>query len=232
MLQTYVGDVFMTLDPANTTERIDATRERLLNAAERLFAAKGFAGTSVREITSAAGTNIASVNYHFGGKQNLYREVFHRRLASLRELRTSRLSEALQTAGDGATLELVVSTFTAAFLEPLIHDSEGRLFIELMAREMLSPHLPREVFFEEMIDPVQKSLAVALRRVEPRLDDSSARNCVHSIVGQLTHVIHLSRLRLGVDSELWPTAELQRIADHIIRFSVGGVRAAVPRMDS
>ena len=63
------------------------TRTRLLDTAECLFAERGFAGTSVRDITADAGCNLAAVNYHFGGKQNLYREVFRRRLAALREQR-------------------------------------------------------------------------------------------------------------------------------------------------
>jgi AcrR family transcriptional regulator len=57
------------------------TREQLLDAAERLFARRGFDATSVREITGAAACNLAAVNYHFGGKRALYREAFRRRLA-------------------------------------------------------------------------------------------------------------------------------------------------------
>jgi len=72
-------------DP-NTPATGDA-RERLLDAAERLFAEHGFRAASVREITVAAGCNLAAVNYHFGGKLNLYREVFARRLRALRERR-------------------------------------------------------------------------------------------------------------------------------------------------
>jgi len=211
----------MTFDPPAT----DATRDRILDVAERLFAEKGFEGTSVREITSAAGANVASVNYHFGGKDNLYREVCRRRLSRLREQRISNVSRALAAGGTSPSLEGVVEAFTTAFLEPLTDESQGRLLIELMAREMLNPHLPRAMFFEEMIDPVRETLAAALRSALPGLGREDANRCVHSIVGQLVHVIHHSRLRRGSATDPRAGLDLPAVARHIVRFSVGGIRA-------
>src|SRR5688500_20384695 len=79
--------------PPNTNPDSAQTRERLLDAAEKLFAEQGFHSASVRDITREAKCNIASVNYHFGGKSNLYREVFLRRLRDLRERRLARIAE-------------------------------------------------------------------------------------------------------------------------------------------
>ncbi len=215
----------MTTDHQAGHGEAEATRERLLEAAERLFAEKGYDGASLREITSAAGCNIAAVNYHFGGKENLYLQVFQRRLGHLRDLRISRLEQVLAEAGRDATPELVLSTFTTAFLEPLADESGGRQLMELMAREMLDPHLPRSVFVKGMIEPVRRSLAGALEQVTPGLDHETALLCVHSVVGQLVHVIHHERFLHGTATGPWPTEELQRLADHIARFSAGGVRA-------
>ena len=63
------------------------TRERILDAAERLFMAYGYDGTSMRQITGEAGVNLAAVNYHFGSKEALIQEVFRRRLDWLNEER-------------------------------------------------------------------------------------------------------------------------------------------------
>ena len=89
-----------------------STKERILGAAEELFARNGFAGASLRELTASAKVNLAAVNYHFGSKDNLINEVFRRRLD---ELSTHRL-EALQAARDKAkpTLEDIL----AAFIHP------------------------------------------------------------------------------------------------------------------
>ena len=65
-------------------KNVDDTATRILDAAEVLFAEKGFAGTSSRDITSSAGCNLASINYYFGGKDNLYKDVCKRRLNVLR----------------------------------------------------------------------------------------------------------------------------------------------------
>ena len=62
-----------------TNQQIE-TRTRLLDSAEQLFAERGIDATSLRAITTAAGANLASVNYHFGSKDELFREVVSRRI--------------------------------------------------------------------------------------------------------------------------------------------------------
>ena len=60
--------------PADSTDI--NIEDRLLDAAESLFCEKGFDGASIRDITSQANCNVAAVNYHFGGKENLYSGIF------------------------------------------------------------------------------------------------------------------------------------------------------------
>lgn len=208
----------------------EETRRRLLDTAERLFAEKGFDGAPVREITAEAGCNLAAVNYHFGSKENLYREVFLRRLGFLRDRRITRIREALE-AGSPPTLEAVLEAFTLAFLEPLTQAGEGRLLVELWGREMLEPHLPRELFRREMLDPVRSELVRALRTVEPRLDEEAAALAVFSLVSQLVHLVHLAHQAgfhgLGEDDP-WSPENLDRLARHVVRFTAGGIRALAP----
>lgn len=63
--------------------RTTNTRESILDTAEALFAQQGHDGTSMRQITGAAGVNLASVNYHFGSKESLVQAVLKRRLEVL-----------------------------------------------------------------------------------------------------------------------------------------------------
>jgi AcrR family transcriptional regulator len=198
------------------------TRERLLDAAERLFAENGFAATSVRDITATASSNIAAVNYHFGGKHNLYHEVFRRRMAAMRD---QRIASIRQVQGGASSLEGVLYAFATAFLQPLVDRGSGRLLIELITREMLDPQLPRELFLAEVVGPVQEALAEAIMTVTPGLEPGPARLCVVSIVGQLLQVAH--RLRRGELAPAWG-AELPPLPDmvgQIVRFSAAGVRA-------
>jgi len=71
-----------------------ATKAAVFATAERLFALHGFQSVSVRDITSEAGVNLASVNYHFGSKDTLLFEIFKRRTAELNRERARMLHEA------------------------------------------------------------------------------------------------------------------------------------------
>ena len=63
------------------TRPSDITRDRIIKAAERLFAERGDDHTSIRAIVAKARVNQAAINYHFDGKDGLYREVLRQRFA-------------------------------------------------------------------------------------------------------------------------------------------------------
>ena len=70
-----------------------ATRNRILDAAEGLFAEKGYAGASIRRITAEAEVDLGAVRYHFGSKDALFGEVMRRRLVPLNEERLELLDQ-------------------------------------------------------------------------------------------------------------------------------------------
>src|SRR5882724_3417897 len=76
-------------------------KERILDAAERLFARHGFYGVSVRDITEEAGVDVALVSYHFGGKRELFTAVFQRRAELLNPERFAMLEEVRRAALPG-----------------------------------------------------------------------------------------------------------------------------------
>ena len=198
------------------------TRGRLLDAAEELFALKGFPATSVREITRAGRCNLAAVNYHFGGKHQLYREVFRRRLAEMREERIASIHRAQAEGSGPRALEAVLRSFAAAFLGPLVDVERGWVRVDLWSREMLDPQLPREFFAAEVIGPVQETLASAMRRAVPGLSEGAARLCVQSVIGQLVQVaVRARREQPARDG----AAALSRVVEHLVQFSAAGVRA-------
>ena len=98
------------------------TKETILDSAEQLFAEQGFAPTSLRAITARAGVNLAAVNYHFGSKADLSREVLARRLEPLNRERL-RLLDACEATGK-PPLEGIVAAFVAPALN-LNREAEG-----------------------------------------------------------------------------------------------------------
>jgi AcrR family transcriptional regulator len=205
------------------------TRERLLEAAELLFGQRGYAGTSVREVTAEAGCNVAAVNYHFGGKRNLYVEMFHRRLAAIREQRVESVREALQRAHGPRALETVLEAFACAFLEPLVAKPEGRRLIELMARETVDAQLPPEMFADEFVEPVHDVLIQAIAATEPELPEHDARLCVMSIIGQLVQVAHATRRAANAGGRRFTAPPMGEAVKHIVRFSAAGIRGCRAR---
>jgi AcrR family transcriptional regulator len=212
----------------NSSERRAQTPERILDASERLFSERGYSATSVRNITTEARCNVAAVNYHFGGKDKLYREMFRRRLRTLRDRRIASIRDALPAAGNPASLEEFLRAFAREFIEPLVAapDAPGQpddsVGFTLITRELVDRHLPHE-FIKEMFEPVETAWSEALARFCPGLDEESARLCMHSMVGQLVHVVHLQRHAGRVEA-----CALPHILEHIVGYSAAGIRSFLP----
>src|SRR5262245_40942566 len=97
---------------------VRTTRDKILDAAERLFARRGFYGVSIRDLTAAAGVDVALASYHFGRKLDLFAAVRERRAAILNELRLGRLEECRRRAAPRLpSVEDIVDAFTHPLLE-------------------------------------------------------------------------------------------------------------------
>ena len=201
-------------------------RKRLIDAAEKLFAENGFERTSIRQIITQAQCNVAAVNYHFGGKYNLYLEVFRRRLLLLRDVRVDSINE-LMAGGKDVTLEELLRTFAGAFLEPLVTKSDGRRLTKLVLREMTDPHLPPDMFFEEMVVPVLSTLLKALIEVCPGLNKNQALHSIRSVIGQLVHIVAFQEILDRAQVAEMPKLEMAEVIEHVVAFSAAGIGAYV-----
>lgn len=110
------------------------TKTRILDAAEKLFAERGFSETSLRLITSKAEVNLASVNYHFGSKKELIRAVLARYLDVFMPAASSEII-SLQSADKEASLNDIFSALVKPLLDLNQLRSEGtRTFLQLLGR--------------------------------------------------------------------------------------------------
>jgi AcrR family transcriptional regulator len=147
-----------------------ATKDKLMDAAEQLFARRGFHGTSVREITGTAGVDLALVNYHFGSKKELLAAVIERRGQVLNEERLKRLTdERLRAAPDAPSTEAVVDAFLDPILERLADAGAGwHSYFSLLAYVNNSPEWGKKLMSKtfdavvrEFIQAVMASLPEA-----------------------------------------------------------------------
>ncbi len=164
-----------------------STRERLLLKAAELFALRGFESVSLRDLTRAAGVNLASVNYHFGSKEALVEEVVARLMRPVNDERLAHLDEAEAAAHPQPAAAAAVAD---AFLRPvmrLVRESplSEQLFFKLMGRCLLgrTQMIPAAAMphFEGMV----KRFADALRRANPALSHAEACWRLNFMAGSL-----------------------------------------------
>jgi AcrR family transcriptional regulator len=203
----------------------DAARDRLLAAAAACFAARGYAGTSVRDITARARCNVGALTYHFGGKHKAYVAVFEQRLAELTGRRVAALRALL--AGDPPELASVVHTFALAFLAPLHGSVRGRETMLLLLHEMVDGQLPANMIARHMMQPTLAALADAIDRACPGLSPERLALCCQSLIAQLVHVLQVQRLREHGRIDAVPAPDIDATVRHIVRFTCAGVRASI-----
>lgn len=159
------------------------TRERILDQAERLFAVKGFEAVSIREITRAAASNLAAVNYHFGNKKNLYMEVFRERWMIRTRLVRQCFAEKLADNPNPSISE-ILHAMARAFLDGPLSEDQRRQHALLMQREMSCPGDALKMVVEEVMRPYHEELMALLRpNIPGHVDEDRLRLYVLSILG-------------------------------------------------
>jgi AcrR family transcriptional regulator len=209
----------------SATQSDRETRERLLRAAEALFAERGFKAVTVREICQAAHANVAAVNYHFGDKLGLYREVIQIAIDAMRDA-----TEAARTAGEGKQPEEQLRLYIRIFLRRLL--TPGRESIhKLINREVSDPTPALDDLVEQGVRPRIEYLSSIVGRIigcDP--GDTRVLHCVVSIQAQSVMFARPNPVaaRLGFASA--PTAaQIEEAAGHIAEFSIAGIHGIAGR---
>ncbi len=198
-----------------------STKQRILGAAENLFADHGFAGASLRRVTSAAGVNLAAVNYHFGSKDKLIEEVFRRRLDQLNTERLHSL-ERLENRAD-TNLEQVLDAFIAPALALALDSRGGGAFVRVLARAYADQDENLRQFLSENYGHVLKRFAQEFARLLPDLPKEDLYWRLDIVAGALTYAMAdfgLSKRREGVSE----AEHREQTRNHLVRFAAAGMR--------
>jgi len=162
-------------------------KERLLDAAEQLFAQRGFHGVSLRDITEAAGVDVALVSYHFGGKRALFTAVFERRAEVLNRERLELLEEVRRAALPGVpAIEAIVNAFSYPLLERSARGGPGwKSYFALVAYVNNSPEFG-PIMMTRHFDPVVQKFIAVLQAALPGADPRDVYWSYHFLTGALT----------------------------------------------
>ena len=166
----------------------ELTKERILNAAERLFSERGIDGVSLREIASSAGVQLALISYYFRTKAGLYRAVFHRRIHPISAERTSRLRDLMARKNPPPTIEEVLDALARPWVE-LRDKRGGLLYTRLIAREVGDPREGSRGIVREMLDPIALEFIAAMEKLLPNHPKAEIHWTYHFFIGGLLLVL-------------------------------------------
>ncbi|PJJ96105.1 TetR family transcriptional regulator [Lysobacteraceae bacterium NML75-0749] len=198
-----------------------STKDRILNAAEALFAEQGFSATSLREVTSRADVNIAAVNYHFGSKENLVNEVFRRRMDEMSQARLTLLKAA--EAEQPGQIEAILRAFIIPALG-VSTERGGVAFIRVIARAYAEKNDSLRTFLSARYGHVLREFAKALAPCLPGISKEQLYWRLDFVIGALTYAMS----DFGVikrPSGISEAAHRERATQELIAFAVAGLRA-------
>ncbi|WP_163851676.1 TetR/AcrR family transcriptional regulator [Pseudooceanicola aestuarii] len=202
-----------------------ATRGRLLDAAERLFAERGHESVTLKEIAAQAGANVGQIVYHFGQKEELIREVILRRAGVISDDRLQLLDSYERLVGTGGVaLEPVVRAFLDPYFARLKDDDPGwRCYALFIGRNVWDGTLASVI--AEGFNPTAMRFIGAIRNAVPALSEADgARAFQFLLAGLYGSTANDARINalLGDDS---PADDYDSYQQILIPFVVGGIQS-------
>lgn len=203
------------------------TVERILDAAELLFAEKGFAETSLRLITSKAGVNLAAVNYHFGSKKSLIQAVFSRFLGPFCASLEKELDRREAEQGKPDTLEELLGILVeqAMAVKPRSGDDLS-IFMRLLglAFSQSQGHLRR--YLEDMYGKVFRRYMQRVHDAAPAIPPIELFWRVHFMLGAAAFSMSgIKALRAIAENDFGIDTSIEQVMRLMVPFLAAGMRA-------
>jgi AcrR family transcriptional regulator len=207
--------------PLSAPIPFDRTRSKLLDAAGKVFAERGYEAATVREICRRAGANVAAVNYHFRDKLGLYAEV-------LNHLAQSAHVGQMRTAlGQKASPEQILRDVIRARVRGLRGDNKPDWHFRIMAREFSNPTPALSGIVKRVSLPIYKGMLETVGKITGLSpDDEKTQLCVNSVIGQILFYVFTDSVfaQMFPQTRMKTPEQLDRLADHIADFSLAYLR--------
>jgi AcrR family transcriptional regulator len=201
------------------TRPSDVTRERIMKAAERLFAERGYDATSIRAIVAKARVNQAAINYHFDGKDGLYREVLRVAFRALTEQQLEHADEMKAMSREAALAE-----FIRRQLRPLLGRDEYSRHMRILNWETVRPTAVFRKLLSEEAAPFMGLAVELVRRFQPEADQRTLVAAAVWLLGQCSVFLRnreqLADPPLGL---VLDEAAVEWLAQLVSRWATGGL---------
>ena len=199
---------------------LDSTKQKILLAAGPIFAKRGFRGATVREICDAAQVNLASINYYFGDKQQLYIET----VVHARQMRAKQVP--FPKWNDETEPEEKLRDFVAILLNRTGAMRSAPWQVRLLIREVLQPTEACRKLVEEYFRPFLEMLMNIIDEVlRTRLPEQERLQMAFSIIGQCMYYRFAGDVAQMVieDKGFDDYFDIEQLTNHITEFSLGAL---------
>ena len=204
-------------------KKSDATRSKILEAAEKIFATESYTAASLRKIATNAGVPVALVNYHFKSKLGLFRALFELRSPTVRDQRVAGLQLARMETDPERKIELVVKTL----IVPMLHlrsDPKNALFGNILAREISDPSNAERGVFKEMFDPIAQMMIDAIGECFPDWSKKEVHWAYHTMLGSMMFIMADSgRINRLSDGDCDPE-NFEEASYHVVEILIAGLK--------
>lgn len=206
-----------------------STREAILDTAERLFAERGVAATSIRDITRAAGVNLGAINYHFMSKQQLVLAVFARRIDPVSGSEQALLDEVARQAGPNPPrLEAVLEAMVRPSVERSFAEGKRNVtFMRLLGRCMSEPNPELMLWLRARLQKTVMNFAALLQRALPELPHDELIWRMKFSLGALHNILLTAGQEDSLPPEMRKGMNPETMIRRLVKFMAAGMRADI-----
>jgi AcrR family transcriptional regulator len=197
------------------SKRALATKTRVFDAAEKVFAERGFDGATIRDIAAEAGEPVGTIHHHGGGKEALFHQVVARRAETLAQLRLTTLDAV--TSQPDHRLEEILSAFVRPFFDLARDDPRWQHYARLVAFVCADPRWAK--ISESCFDPVAQVFVQAIcERLPQKTRDQVAEGFVFTVSAMLAVLTSQHRFNTLGEEPTEPSSQME----HLIAFAAAG----------
>lgn len=213
-----------TLSTPNSTD----ARDRILLVAEEAFASQGFDRPSLRDITSKANVNLASVSYYFGSRDGLVDAVILRAIRRWNDRRVE-LLDVVEEAAEKENREVTLHEIVAALVDPMLENGDQGVRTEflgsVLSRSFGSGDRDFPAEMRPAYEQVSQRFEKAFMMVVPELAPREVFWRVFFGIGGLFRIFSHGKLFTDVMKDLSGDMEREWVRRQLIQFIVGGLQA-------
>jgi|WetSurMetagenome_2_1015567.scaffolds.fasta_scaffold332161_2 TetR/AcrR family transcriptional regulator, regulator of cefoperazone and chloramphenicol sensitivity len=197
-----------------------ADKDKVISIAAEVFAEKGFEQATVREICKKAKVNIAAINYYWGSKEKLYKQVIEKLI-----IERTRVYPFTAAMDQSLPPQMRLRKFIELFLNRLLDSDRPAWSSKIMIREMFQPTEEVKMVLDKLIKPTYELLVSILGDIyTDKVAESKVRLTAVSIISQCVFYFYADRIMSRmVAKKMLPEFKIDEVVEHITKFSLQGI---------